>query len=232
MNGSTRSHIQNYAYKEIEEVVYHHEPAEQINGGTHIRQANSVSTSLNTSSTGLSSRFFILFCIASWFTCSISLTVYNKWYDESSLLLLSVFSWYSSFLFFSFYNRFFCMCTSSFPSQHRLFSPPSSGGLGFPFPITVTCIHMFSNATLAWCVHFMGVAAERVAPTQQQQQQQQQQQHVNSNNRVSVPMRSLHFIAVAVIEIVRRWRFDLASLLLTHGSTSGNRTIGNNNTEQ
>ena len=53
-------------------------------------------------------------CTCVWFTCSISLTVYNKW----------------------------------------LFSP-SPHGAGFPFPITVTTIHMFSNAGMAWLGHFL-----------------------------------------------------------------------------
>ena len=55
-------------------------------------------------------------CVAVWFTCSISLTVYNKWL----------------------FNK----------------RGGKASAAGFPFPVTVTCFHMFSNATLAWMVHF------------------------------------------------------------------------------
>ena len=56
---------------------------------------------------------YAIACTCVWFTCSISLTVYNKW----------------------------------------LFSPVPHGA-GFPFPVTVTTIHMFSNAGMAWLGHF------------------------------------------------------------------------------
>ena len=169
-----------YAYKEIEEVIYYQEDVEGCSRNRQEQHERSKGTAHesgggNGSGRNILSRLFPLLCIASWFTCSISLTVYNKW----------------------------------------LFSPSSSGGLGFPFPITVTMFHMFSNATLAWCVHFIGVLAGRVSV------QQQQQQQYATNQKRHAPTTSLRSIMTMTFDFLRRWKFDLASLWSPLSSGSG-----------